>query len=289
MDPYLIPEPALISFSGGRTSGYMLRKILDAHGGTLPKDIRVAFFNTGKEKEETLVFVRECEERWEVPIVWLEYDRVPAPSDLEEGEHGANKWIQIAREVKFETASREGEPFSKLVAARSYLPNVVTRFCTAELKVRTGKRWMIARGYEHWTAVIGIRADEPGRLGNKSDNKERWVRIHPLADAGVCVEDVMKFWGEQEFDLQLRQDQGNCDLCFLKGRKKLHRLVTENPRLAGWWINEEEKMKEKAAGKALAQFSSRRTYRDILSHAMGGPLLEDLVMDDEVEDCHCTD
>lgn len=34
-DPYLIEGPARIRFSGGRTSGYMLKHILDAHGGTL--------------------------------------------------------------------------------------------------------------------------------------------------------------------------------------------------------------------------------------------------------------
>ena len=30
-NPYKIEGPALISFSGGRTSGYMLKHIIDAH------------------------------------------------------------------------------------------------------------------------------------------------------------------------------------------------------------------------------------------------------------------
>ncbi len=64
-NPYQIEGPAIISFSGGRTSGMMLRKILDAHGGTLPPDVRVLFANTGKEMLETLDFVRECSDRWE--------------------------------------------------------------------------------------------------------------------------------------------------------------------------------------------------------------------------------
>lgn len=58
--PYLIEGPALISFSGGRTSALMLKRIIDAHGGTLPADVFVAFANTGREREETLRFVHEC-------------------------------------------------------------------------------------------------------------------------------------------------------------------------------------------------------------------------------------
>jgi hypothetical protein len=33
VDPFLITGPAVISFSGGRTSGYMLHRIVQAHGG----------------------------------------------------------------------------------------------------------------------------------------------------------------------------------------------------------------------------------------------------------------
>lgn len=62
-NPYRITGPALISFSGGRTSAFMVWNILQAHGGTLPDDVVVAFANTGKEREETLRFVHECGSR----------------------------------------------------------------------------------------------------------------------------------------------------------------------------------------------------------------------------------
>ena len=116
-NPYRIAGPALISFSGGRTSAFMLKQILDAHGGTLPVDVRVCFANTGREMPETLDFVEECSQRWSVPIVWLEYD-LDAPHHT--------------RIVDHATASRNGEPFRAAIANRGFLPNPVTRFCTTE-------------------------------------------------------------------------------------------------------------------------------------------------------------
>ena len=70
--PYFIEGPALISFSGGRTSAFMLHGILQAYDGQLPEDVVVAFANTGKEREETLRFVHECGLVWGVPIHWVE-------------------------------------------------------------------------------------------------------------------------------------------------------------------------------------------------------------------------
>lgn len=75
-NPYLLPVDdwcRVINFSGGRSSAYMLYHILDAHDGKLPNSAVVCFANTGKERPETLDFVKECGERWNVPITWLEY------------------------------------------------------------------------------------------------------------------------------------------------------------------------------------------------------------------------
>ena len=62
-DPYKIIEPTCISFSGGRTSAYMLWRVLQENNG-LPKEAKVCFANTGKEEEATLRFVRDCGEQW---------------------------------------------------------------------------------------------------------------------------------------------------------------------------------------------------------------------------------
>ena len=55
---FVLPnEKIQISFSGGRTSGYMLYKILEANNG-LPSNAKVIFTNTGREMEQTLDFVQ---------------------------------------------------------------------------------------------------------------------------------------------------------------------------------------------------------------------------------------
>jgi 3'-phosphoadenosine 5'-phosphosulfate sulfotransferase (PAPS reductase)/FAD synthetase len=74
-DPFKIIEPTVISFSGGRTSAYMLWRVLQSNNG-LPSDAMVIFANTGKEEEATLKFVNDCSVNWNVPITWLEYRKV---------------------------------------------------------------------------------------------------------------------------------------------------------------------------------------------------------------------
>ena len=56
-NPFKIIEPTVISFSGGRTSAYMLWRVLQAHDGKLPNEAIVMFANTGKEAEETLALI----------------------------------------------------------------------------------------------------------------------------------------------------------------------------------------------------------------------------------------
>lgn len=222
--PYLIEGPALISFSGGRTSAYMLHQILDAHGGALPPDVHVTFANTGKEREETLRFVHEIAVRWGVPVVWLEWRG---------GERGSVVIVTSA------TASRAGEPFDELIASKQALPNWQARWCTAFLKVRAMHGYMRQLELEpgEYVEAIGLRADELGRVGDMVERSEKTGRrcTAPLARAGVTKRDVMAFWAAQEFDLGLRDGEGNCDLCFLKGRSLKKALIADRPQIAAQW------------------------------------------------------
>ena len=245
-NPFLIDEPTVISFSGGRTSAYMLWRVLEANGG-LPEDAIVCFANTGKEEEATLEFVRDCEVNWGVEIHWLEWR--PEKPNFER--------------VTFETASRNGEPFQALIEKRNYLPNMVARFCTQELKVLTIDRYMKSLGRPDYLTLVGVRADEPRRVAKIRTQEDKYC---PLAEANVTEKDVWDFWNANSFDLQLPKFSGasNCDLCFLKGASILMGLINQKPERAVWWASMEDKIgarfrSDRPSYKEMAKFQNDQT------------------------------
>jgi hypothetical protein len=251
-DPFKIDGPTCISFSGGRTSAYMLWRVLQSNGG-LPADAVVCFANTGKEDEGTLRFVRDCGSAWGVDISWVEY-----------------RWYGYAR-VDFDGASRDGEPFAALIEKRKYLPNPVTRFCTSDLKIKPINDFLKASGLEDADMMVGIRADEPRRAAKMPHH------LLPLVRAEVTKKDVLKFWRQQPFDLTA--EAGNCDLCFLKGMHELMPLIRNRPERAVWWANQE--------GKIGATFhKDRPTYAQMKANAENQ---QEMFDDEESIACFCGD
>ena len=279
-NPYRIDSPTCISFSGGRTSAYMLYKVLEANEMKLPSEAIVCFANTGKEDEATLQFVKDCQEKWNVPITWLEY------VDAEETK---DRWKQ----VNFESASRDGEPFEALIRKRNYLPNPVSRFCTVELKVRTIHRYLKAHGWKEWDSMLGIRADEQRRLakiGNQDYGKHE-EKIAPLGRLGVTKETVGEFWRNQSFDLGLPNMNGvtmhgNCDLCFLKGGAQVLSLIQEKPERAVWWAKMEALALASRPSGAVFR-SDRPSYAQMIKFASEQKDMFD--PNEETISCFCGD
>jgi hypothetical protein len=252
-DPFRIEGPATISFSGGRTSGYMLWRILQAWGGDLPPDVRVCFANTGKEMPQTLDFVRDCELAWGCPIHWLEY-------------RSRNQFA----EVSWLDASRQGEPFDQLIRDKNILPNPIMRFCTQELKIRTIARFMESIGISDFVRVIGIRADEPSRVVKLRGQDD--VAL-PLAAAGITRAYVAEFWSAQNWGLKLPYGKpgetplSNCDLCFLKPASKLMGIIRENPGLAVWWAGHEQRQAARPDKQLMLNKSQLQWRQDRPSYA----------------------
>lgn len=288
--PFQIDSPFVVSFSGGRTSGVMLWNILQAYGGRMPDHGKVVFCNTGKEREETLQFVERCSIEWDVPITWLEYRyhefATPEQRQYKNGNNYTVRGEHGFEVIDYSAASRNGEPFLQAIRGRKFLPNVMARFCTIECKIKTTERYLKSLGLVRWTNCIGFRADEPKRVerANTSNKSNDVAPYFPLDEAGIELSDVIGFWKNQPFDLQLESHEGNCDLCFLKGKGKLLRILKDRPDLAVWWIRQEQE----AIGKE-ARFIKDKTYLSLLEESQQ-PGLFDLIKEDELDvACHCTD
>ena len=258
-NPFKIDSPTCISFSGGRTSAYMLHRVLEANDG-LPKEAVVCFANTGKECEETLQFVQDCSVNWGVPITWLEYVSVADAS-------------QRFKIVSFETANRTGEPFEQVIRHYSKLPNPINKSCTAELKIRAIGRYLTSIGWDEWDSLIGIRADEQRRAAKLKSDRKGETPTAPLVSAGVTVQEVGEFWDKQPFNLDLptfngRTLAGNCDLCYLKPSAQILSLIAEKPERAIWWIGMENLAKTLTNGVANRFHLDRPSYTQMAKFAI---------------------
>lgn len=226
------------TFSGGRTSAFMaiLLKEMPKY-----KDYQKVFIfaNTGKEKEETLEFVEKCDKEFDLNIVWLEA--------LVNKEKGIGTTYKI---VSFKTASRNGEPFKDMLDKYA-MPNNFASNCTRELKLYPINKYVKDLGFDEVITAMGIRYDERHR---KSNFAEEQNVIYPLCDdVKVDAIFIRNWWDRQCFDLQLKDYEGNCDLCFKKSVRKRLTLIKENPEIAEWWL----KMENKYTTERIPRFDLR--------------------------------
>jgi len=279
-NPFRLELPAVVAFSGGRTSGYMLRHILDAFGGKQPDDLQVCFQNTGLEHAATYQFVEDCAKHWGVRINWLEYAL-----------DASNKPTFTV--VEPSAASRNGEPFTNLIQKKNYLPNPVARICTANLKVQTQERYLksIPAFSDGYTNAVGLRYDEPRRAQRvKSDDGIKLI-VCPLYEAKVTESDVLEWWSKQPFDLNLPlkgNRAGNCVGCFLKGGSQTQELMREMPEYFDWWAKAESiPVKSSPSGARFRK--DRPSYASMLEMVKRQGMLPFANDDDETIPCMCHD
>lgn len=212
----------IISFSGGRTSAYMLWWLMNEWEDRHNWEIIVVFANTGKEVEGTLFFVDECSQEWDIPIIWVE----GYPSDKGKG------WAVNAKVVTYETASRNGEPFEAMIA-RLGIPSTDAPFCSPQLKREAIKSYAKSIGWKDYYVAIGMRIDEPKRVNRKSKKQKI---IYALVDLNPKTKiEINSWWLNQSFDLKIHPDDGNCDGCWKKRFERLVRIMERKPETFYWW------------------------------------------------------
>jgi len=224
----------IISFSGGRTSAYMLWWIFNEWIDKNNWEIIVCFANTGKEVEGTLFFVDECSQEWNIPIVWLEAKCID-----ENGIPYSEKGWQVKHKiVTYETASRNGEPFEEMISILG-IPSTETPFCSYQLKKKAIESYAKSIGWEDYYVAVGIRSDETDRINPNWITKKLF---YPLATLNpITKRQVSEWWLKQFFDLNIHVDDGNCDNCWKKDFPRLIRNMIRKPKSFDWWTDIEDK------------------------------------------------
>jgi len=245
----------LISFSGGRTSAYMTWWLLKNKQEEY--EMIVVFANTGKEIEETLQFVNKCDVEFGFNTIWIE-----AKVDFTKGV-GTSFSI-----VDFNTACRDGRVYEEHIKKYG-LPNQNAPQCTRELKAIPIDKFAKSIGWKKYETALGIRSDEPKRLDWEKKVKKKALYFAELFH--VTKSDVNLFWSKQSFDLELKSYEGNCDLCFKKGLRKLMTIAKNNPELTDWWKEMEQKYEQhdprNAEKTPYRFFRDNMTINDIIEES----------------------
>jgi len=247
----------LVSFSGGETSAFMgqwLKKNYIKYGY---ENIVFVFANTGLENEETLKFVQQCDEHWNLNIKWVE-----CKINIEKGQ-GTRYYL-----TDFNNAKRNGEPFESMIVKYG-IPNQSAPHCTRELKQNPIKAF--AKDFfngDKYDTAIGIRMDEVDRMNAKA--KEMHF-IYPLIKKDMIPATkpmINFFWKQMPFRLELKGYQGNCLTCWKKADKKLFQIYKENPKAFEFMDRmEREYPLNSNTGKKEVFFRNNRSASDIIFQA----------------------
>lgn len=242
-----------ISFSGGRTSAYMTKKLLESVPDWV--ETKILFANTGQEHEKTLKFIKNCEDYFDWDVNWVE--TVVHQNQRKGSTH---------RLVNYDTATRNTYNFEQVIQKYG-IPNQAMPHCTRELKIQPMKSFMRSIGWKtnSYHTAIGIRADEIDRMSVYADKNKI---IYPLVGMGVTKQDVLEFWKTQPFDLNLPEHKGNCVWCWKKSFRKLAAVMQEEPE---WFTGVERMEKEyahcgpmaKKTGEPQKFFRGKHTVKDI--------------------------
>lgn len=250
----MVKGKIIVSFSGGKTSGYMSSRLKEEYSDFF--DFVFILANTGEELEETLIFADKCDKHFGLNLNWVEAVVNP--------KHGKGITHKV---VTFETASRNGEPFEAFIA-KSGIPNATYPQCSDRLKLLPIEHFKKVNGLLGLKHAIGIRSDESNR---RSAKPETYNLIYPMLDWFASdKQDVNDFWEAQPFNLEIEPHEGNCKTCWKKSDPKLWLISLEHPeRFASFkrWESQYENVKVNANGQRRLFFRKHRSTLNIFQES----------------------
>ena len=183
-----------------------------------------------------------------------------------------------------------GDTFDEVIQKKSnYLPNIMTRFCTSEMKMKPIFHWWHETISVPVDMRIGFRANEQSRakravdklddngldtytatFEKHKDERNKWVDVKwrtvsfPLIKDGIFKDNVEKYWQDKPVRFAAFN---NCVGCFHRNPMFLNLIGKQHPSKMQWFAN-----KEKETGN---QFKKEVAYSEILRYRSQSRLFED--------------
>lgn len=233
------PGIHVVSFSGGRTSAWLVW--LMEQQRKLGAQVFYVFMDTGAEHPKTYEFIRNIVKYWGIPLVCI---RAKYNEELGKGND-----YEI---VPVNQIGPDLQPWLGMVKKYG-CPQVSMPYCTTRMKTEPHDKYCDAAfGSGAYTTWLGIRIDEPGRLGGRQG-------VRYLAEISDFEKgDVLEWWKRQPFDLGIPEHLGNCVFCIKKGLNKVALAAKDEPIMAVRFIEVVEGDHVRTEGRKHAH---KRMYR----------------------------
>lgn len=254
-EQFIREKKKVISFSGGRTSAYLVHLFKN------DPDAHFVFMDTGAEHPATYQFIKDIVNHWGIDLVCL---RTVVNPEMNKGVN--YKIIQI------DELKQDLGPWKEMLKKYGS-PYYDSPFCTARMKTEPFEKYCNdvfgKNNYERW---IGIRYDEPKRLPIEVLEKLS-LPIHSKAAhqkngfrylAEICElekDQILDWWEAQPFDLAITEHLGNCVFCIKKHLNKVALAAKDEPEQAVKWIEVTEGPSVRSEGR---KYNHHRMYRSRL-------------------------
>lgn len=145
----------VVSFSGGRTSAYLV-SLMEQRRINEGLNVHYIFMDTGAEHPETYNFIRNVVKEWDIDLVCI---RMGVSDEL-----GKRNHIEVLKhkDLKQDLYAMKG------LLSKYGTPSVTVPFCSSRMKQELAHNYCVETfGRNNFTMWIGIRDDEPVRLLGK--------------------------------------------------------------------------------------------------------------------------
>jgi hypothetical protein len=195
-------------------------------------EVEYVFADTGAEHPKTYEFIKKCVDYFDINLTCLR-----AVYSDKKGVGVTYKKLPL-NQIGWDLSIMERQ-------IKIYGNFTINRTnCTSRMKADVMDKYkkdVFGKGkYFQW---FGMRIDEPRRLKNLETTKDMFGKkaINPdntkyLAEiSDFEKQDILNWWAEMPFDLEINEHLGNCVFCIKKGGKKIALAQREEPELFKQW------------------------------------------------------